>query len=162
MMPFKLAVSAEMVFLELPFIERVKRIHALGFSAEIWSWADKDINALAATGADFTSMTGYLTGTLTEPDGIRQLLDSARESLGIAEHLNCPSLNLHGTGLGEGGLPVQPVSHTTGRMWLSACKSLEKSRAWEKTPAACSCWKTSTPPSITQVRHSHVPTTPWP
>ncbi|RZI20363.1 hydroxypyruvate isomerase [Pseudomonas sp. 770NI] len=126
MMPFKLAVSAEMVFLELPFIERVKRIHALGFSAEIWSWADKDINALAATGADFTSMTGYLSGTLTDPDGIRQLLDSARESLGIAERLNCPSLNLHGTGLGEGGLPVQAVSHTNGRMWLSACKSLEK------------------------------------
>ena len=126
MMPFKLAVSAEMVFLDLPVIERVKRIHALGFSAEIWGWADKDIQALAATDADFTSMTGYLTGTLTDPDGIRQLLDSARESLGIAERLNCPSLNLHGTGLGEGGLPVQPVSHTTGRMWLSACKSLEK------------------------------------
>ncbi len=126
MMPFKLAVSAEMVFLDLPVIERVKRIHALGFSAEIWGWADKDIQALAATDADFTSMTGYLTGTLTDPDGIRQLLDSARESLGIAERLNCPCLNLHGTGLGEGGLPVQPVSHTTGRMWLSACKSLEK------------------------------------
>ncbi|MBM6705394.1 hydroxypyruvate isomerase, partial [Sutterella massiliensis] len=38
-----------MVFLDLPFVERVKRIHALGFSAEIWSWTDKDINALAAT-----------------------------------------------------------------------------------------------------------------
>lgn len=126
MSPFKLAVSAEMVFLDLPFVERVTRIHALGFSAEIWNWTNKDIAALAATGADFTSMTGYLRGTLTDPDGIRHLLDSARESLGIAEQLNCPSLNLHGTGLGDGGLPVQPVSQTTGRMWLSACKALEK------------------------------------
>jgi len=126
MSPFTLAVSAEMVFLDLPFIERVKRIHALGFSAEIWNWTDKDIAALAATGADFTSMTGYISGTLTDPSGIRQLLDSARESLGVAERLNCPSLNLHGTGLGDGGLPVQPVSQTTGRMWLSACKTLEK------------------------------------
>ncbi|MBV4456149.1 MULTISPECIES: TIM barrel protein [Pseudomonas] len=126
MMPFKLAVSAEMVFLDLPFVERVKRIHALGFSVEIWSWTDKDIGALAATGADFTSMTGYISGTLTDPDGIRHLLDSARESLGVAERLNCPSLNLHGTGLGNGGLPVHPVSQTTGRMWLSACKALEK------------------------------------
>ncbi|MDF2793424.1 MAG: hydroxypyruvate isomerase, partial [Pseudomonas orientalis] len=92
MIPFKLAVSAEMVFLDLPFVERVKRIHALGFSAEIWSWADKDINALAATGADFTSMTGYISGTLTDPDGVRHLLDSARESLRVAERLNCPSL----------------------------------------------------------------------
>jgi hydroxypyruvate isomerase len=126
MSPFKLAVSAEMVFLDLPFVERVKRIHALGFSAEIWNWTDKDINALAATGADFTSMTGYISGTLTDPDGIRHLLDSARESLSVAERLKCPSLNLHGTGLGDGGLPVQPVSRTTGRMWLSACKTLEK------------------------------------
>ncbi len=126
MSPFKLAISAEMVFLDLPFIERVKRIHELGFSAEIWNWTNKDIGALAATGADLTSMTGYISGTLTDPEGIRQLLDSARESLGVAERLNCPSLNLHGTGLGEGGLPVQPVSQTTGRMWLSACKALEK------------------------------------
>ena len=126
MSPFKLAISAEMVFLDLPFVERVQRIHALGFSAEIWNWTDKDIAALVATGADFTSMTGYISGTLTDPDGIRQLLDSARESLGVAERLNCPSLNLHGTGLGDGGLPVQPVSQTTGRMWLSACKALEK------------------------------------
>ena len=80
MSPFKLAVSAEMVFLDLPLIERVKRIHALGFSAEIWNWTNKDIAARAATGADFTSMTGYISGTLTDPAGTRNLLDSARES----------------------------------------------------------------------------------
>ena len=55
---FELAVSAEMVFTELPFVERVRRIHDLGFAAEIWSWDDKDLDALAATGAKFTSMTG--------------------------------------------------------------------------------------------------------
>lgn len=124
--PFKLAVSAEMVFLDLPFTERVKRIHAQGFSVEIWDWTNKDIAALIATGADFTSMTDYISGTLIEPEGIRQLLDSARESLAVAAQLNCPSLNLHGTGLGDQGLPVKPVSHTTGRMWLSACKTLEQ------------------------------------
>ena len=124
--PFKLAISAEMVFLDLPFSERVKRIHALGFSAEIWDWTNKDIDALVATGADFTSMTGYISGNLTDPDGIAQLLDSARESLGVAARLKCPSLNLHGTGLGDRGLPVKPVTHTTPRMWLSACKTLEQ------------------------------------
>ncbi len=34
--PFILAVSAEMVFLDLPFVERVRRLHALGFAVEIW------------------------------------------------------------------------------------------------------------------------------
>ncbi|GAB3392319.1 TIM barrel protein [Azotobacter armeniacus] len=124
--PFKLAISAEMVFLDLPFVERVRRIHALGFSAEIWDWTKKDIPALAATGADFTSMTGYISGNLTEPDGIKALLDSARESVAIAEQLNCPSLNLHGTGLDDKGLPVRPVEVITGRMWLTACKTLEQ------------------------------------
>lgn len=124
--PFKLAVSAEMLFLDLPFVERVQRIHALGLSVEIWNWTTKDIAALAATGADFTSMTGYIAGNLTEPEGVASLLDSARESLHIAEQLDCPSLNLHGTGLDGKGLPVHPVEHVSGRMWLSACKTLEK------------------------------------
>ncbi|ACO79306.1 Xylose isomerase-like TIM barrel protein, probably inolved in myo-inositol catabolism [Azotobacter vinelandii CA] len=124
--PFKLAISAEMVFLDLPFVERVERIRELGFSVEIWDWTQKDISALVATGADFTSMTGYISGNLTEPDGIGALLDSARESIAIAERLNCPSLNLHGTGLDGKGLPVRPVETVSGRMWLTACKTLEK------------------------------------
>lgn len=35
---YQLSVCAEMVFLELPFVERVKRIHELGFGVEIWGW----------------------------------------------------------------------------------------------------------------------------
>jgi hydroxypyruvate isomerase len=124
--PFKLAVCAEMVFLDLPFTERVKRIHELGFSVEIWDWTQKNISALAATGADFTSMTGYISGNLTDPAQIANLLASARESISTAEQLGCPSLNLHGTGLDSQGLPVQPVAQVTGRMWLSACRALEK------------------------------------
>jgi hydroxypyruvate isomerase len=124
--PFELSASAPMLFLELPMVERVQRIKALGFSVEIWGWADQDIDALAATGARFTSITGYLAGNLTEPEGIAQLLDSARESLGVAATLDCPSLNLHGTGLGDRGLPVAPVAKATGAMWLSACRTLER------------------------------------
>ena len=48
MASYQLSVCAEMVFLDLPFVERVKRIHALGFGVEIWGWANKDIDALAA------------------------------------------------------------------------------------------------------------------
>ena len=44
-------------------------------------------------------MTGYLEGNLTEPDGIELLLSTARESLAVAAELDCPRLNLHGTGL---------------------------------------------------------------
>lgn len=126
MADYRLSVSAEMVFLDLPFIERVQRIHQLGFGVEIWHWNNKDIDALAATGARFTSMTGYLTGNLTDDVEIDSLLSSAAESLAVAQRLNCPSLNLHGTGLDNQGLPVKPVAVVTGEMWVKAVRTLEK------------------------------------
>jgi len=126
MSDYRLSVSAEMVFLDLPFIERVTRIHQLGFGVEIWHWNNKDIDALVATGASFTSMTGYLTGNLTDDDEIANLLSSAEESLAVAARLNCPSLNLHGTGLDNQGLPVKPVEIVTGPMWVKAVRTLEK------------------------------------
>ena len=45
---FQLAVCAEMVFTELPFLERVTRIRDLGFDVEIWDWTNKDLEALRA------------------------------------------------------------------------------------------------------------------
>jgi len=123
---YQLSVCAEMMFLDLPFIARVQRIHELGFGVEIWGWANKDIDALAATGARFTSMTGYLSGNLTDDDEIQQLLQSAEASLAVAERLNCPVLNLHGTGLDDKGLPVKPVDVVTGAMWLKAADTLRQ------------------------------------
>ena len=74
---FRLAVSSEMVFLDLPLLERVRRIHDLGFAVEIWDWTTKDVDALVATGATFTSMTGYVSGRLADPDGADELLRTA-------------------------------------------------------------------------------------
>jgi hydroxypyruvate isomerase len=51
--PFTLAVCAEMVFRSLPLVERLKRITALGFQAEIWDWTKHDIGAIAKSGATF-------------------------------------------------------------------------------------------------------------
>jgi hydroxypyruvate isomerase len=35
---YRLAVSAEMVFVDLPLLERVRRIADAGFEVEIWNW----------------------------------------------------------------------------------------------------------------------------
>ena len=121
---FTLAVCAEMVFTDLPFEERVSRIHDAGFAVELWDWTNKDIDALAATGANFTSMTGYVAGNLTDPDAADELLATANESVQAAQKLRCPSLNLHGTGLDAKGLPVVPVEVVTGEMWLAAAHTL--------------------------------------
>jgi hydroxypyruvate isomerase len=123
-MSFTLAVCSEMVYTDLPHLERVARIHERGFAAEIWDWTDKDADALVATGAQFTSMTGYVSGDLITPAGSQDLLRTAEESIPFAQQIRCPSLNLHGTGLGEGGLPVRPVQVVTGEMWLAAVRTL--------------------------------------
>jgi hydroxypyruvate isomerase len=123
---FELAVCAEMVFLELPVTERVQRIADLGFQVEIWDWTGKDVDALVGTGAVFSSMTGYVTGTLTDEEGARELLATAERSVATAERLGCPRLNLHGTGLDDRGLPVRPVHEVTGAMWLAAARTLDR------------------------------------
>ena len=71
-MSFTLAVCSEMVFTDLPLLERVRRIHDAGFAVEIWDWSTKDADALVATGARFTSMTGYLSGDLVTGPRSRQ------------------------------------------------------------------------------------------
>jgi hydroxypyruvate isomerase len=123
---YRLAVCAELVFLDLPFTERVRRIADLGFEVEMWNWATKDIDALATTGVTFSSMTGYRTGSLTDPAGADELLRTAQLSLAAAERLDCPRLNIHGTGLDDRGLPVTPVAVVTPAMWLTAARTLAR------------------------------------
>ncbi len=125
-MSYTLAASAEMLYQDLPFIERVNRIHDRGFKVEIWDWSTKDIDELAASDAEIVSMTGYLRGNLTDADAITEFLATAEESLAVAERLNCPSLNVHGTGLDGRGLPVTPVEVVTPEMWLRAADTLRR------------------------------------
>ena len=124
--PFTLAVCAEMVFLDLPIVERVRRIHELGFQVEIWDWTTKDVDALVATGATFSSMTGYVRGELVDPAGADELLATAAASIPVAARLGIPRLNLHGTGLDARGLPVRPVAQVTEEMWPAAARTLER------------------------------------
>jgi hydroxypyruvate isomerase len=78
MAEFTLAACAEMIFAELPISERVRRIDDLGFQVEIWDWTRHDIDGLASTGATFSSMTGYVTGDLIDPDGADELVRRQR------------------------------------------------------------------------------------
>lgn len=126
MSTFELAVSSEMVFTELPIIERVRRIHDMGFAVEIWSWHDKDLNALTATGARFTSMTGYLHGDLIDPASADEVVRTAELSIKAAEKLGVSRLNLHPAELDGEGNAVRPRQRATGEMWLTALRTLER------------------------------------
>ena len=123
---FQLAVCAEMLYTEMPFLERVERLNAEGFQIEFWDWTKQDLSQLANTGAVFSNMSGYLKGNLTEDEGISQMLTSAEESLRAAEVIDVARLNLHGTGIDAVGLPFSPRTSINGRDWLRAAKTLER------------------------------------
>ena len=123
-MLFQLAACAEMLYPELDFVDRVRRLDEQGFAVEIWDWSTKDIPALAATGAQFSSMTGYLRGDLITDHGAKELVATARQSLEVAGRLGVPRLNLHGTGLDAQGQAVAPRECVSGAEWFHARDTL--------------------------------------
>ncbi len=125
-MTFPLAVCAEMLWRDKPIDWRASRLKEMGFGVGLWNWPDHDLVALERTGATFTIMNGYLRGRLADPEGAADLLASARETAAVGKRLGVQRLNLHGTGLGPGGLPLRPVEVVTGAMWLTARDTLRR------------------------------------
>lgn len=123
---FALAVCAEMLWQDKPFDWRLKMLTELGYQVGIWNWKNHDLAMLENSGAVFSSMTGYLTGRLADDEGADELLRTAEQSIAVGKRLNVARLNLHGTGLGDRGLPVMPVETVTGAMWLKAQDTLSR------------------------------------
>jgi hydroxypyruvate isomerase len=71
-------------------------------------------------------MNGYLRGTLADDAGADELVKTARETAQVGKRLGVARLNLHGTGLGEGGIPVVQSQVVTGAMWLKARDTLNR------------------------------------
>ena len=104
--PFQLAACAEMLWQDKPIAWRASRLREMGFGVGLWNWPDWDLAALERTGAEFTIMNGYLEGRLADEAGAEMLLTSARATAQIGKRLGVARLNLHGTGLGDGGIPI--------------------------------------------------------
>jgi hydroxypyruvate isomerase len=125
-MTFQLAACAEMLWRDKPIHWRAARLHEMGFGVGLWNWQAWDLDALEATGATFTIMNGYLRGRLADAEGADILLASARETAAIGKRLGVQRLNLHGTGLGDMGLPIQQMAHVAPGMWLRARDTLNR------------------------------------
>ncbi|MER9583903.1 TIM barrel protein [Mesorhizobium sp. M0276] len=123
---FQLAACAEMLWRDKPIEWRAARLHEMGFEVGLWNWPDHDLTKLEKSGATFSIMNGYLRGRLTDEEGAAELLETARQTAQVGKRLGVARLNLHGTGLGEGGLPVMPVEMVTGAMWLKARDTLHR------------------------------------
>ncbi len=124
--PFQLAACAEMLWLNKPMDWRAARLTEMGFGVGLWNWPDLDLAKLEVVGANFTIMNGYLEGRLADDEGAEMLLRSARETAQIGKRLNVERLNLHGTGLGDGGIPICQHDVVSGGMWLKARDTLNR------------------------------------
>lgn len=124
--PFPLAACAEMLWRDRPIDWRASRLNEMGFGVGLWNWPDHDLGALERTGATFTIMNGYLQGRLADDEGAEMLLASARETAQVGKRLGVQRLNLHGTGLGPGGIPIAQTDAVTGAMWLKARDTLNR------------------------------------
>ncbi|MBL4928471.1 TIM barrel protein [Fuscibacter oryzae] len=114
-MTFQLAACAEMIWRDRPIEWRASRLKEMGFGVGLWNWPAHDLAALERTGATFTIMNGYLQGRLADDAGADMLLASARETAAVGKRLGVHRLNLHGTGLGDMGIPIPQIgSHAPG------------------------------------------------
>lgn len=124
--PFQLAACAEMLWLDRPIEWRAARLTEMGLGVGLWNWPDHDLSKLQAVGATYTIMNGYLQGRLADDEGAEILLASARETARVGKRLGVARLNLHGTGLGDGGIPIRQHEQISGAMWLKARDTLHR------------------------------------
>ena len=124
--PFQLAACAEMLWRDRPIEWRAARLTEMGLGVGLWNWPDHDLAKLQAVGANYTIMNGYLHGRLAGDEGAQMLLASARETARVGKRLGVARLNLHGTGLGDGGIPIRQHEQISGAMWLKARDTLHR------------------------------------
>ena len=89
-MGFQLAVCSEMVFTDLLLLERIRGSTNSASPSRSGTGPRKDVDTLVATGATFSSMTGYIRGNLTDHDGADELLATAERSIPVAARLGIP------------------------------------------------------------------------
>jgi len=115
-----------MLWPERPIDWRAARLTERGLGVGLWNWPDHDLAALEKVGANYTIMNGYLEGRLSDPEGAELLLASARQTAQVGKRLGVDRLNLHGTGLGDGGLPIPQHGAMSPGMMLRARDTLHR------------------------------------
>jgi len=100
------SVCIEMIFTEVPFLERIAKAAEAGFDAiEFWNWDNKDLPAIKAAadkaGLGIASFQSNLGGTLIHPDHRENFVAGIQKSLEKAREMGSPSLFMLTDELGD-------------------------------------------------------------
>ncbi len=95
----KSSVCIEMIYTEVPFMERIAKSAAAGFDAiEFWNWDNKDLPAIKSAaekaGIGIASFQANLGGTLIHPEQREGFVASIAQSLEKAREVGSPGLFL--------------------------------------------------------------------
>ena len=123
---FQLAACAEMMWQKKPIEWRVEYLNELGFGVGLWHLGNHDIKILESIDANYTIVNGYLEGRLADDEGADMLLKSVSETIEVGKRLSIDRYNLHGTALGEGGIPIWQHDKVSKRMWVKAEDTLNR------------------------------------
>ena len=128
---FQLSVCADTVFLDLPIAERIDAIRSAGFSVELWTWKDRDLEALVQEGQfEITSLPGATRGSIVHPDGVEEFMNSARETLQAAQQLGCRNFGLVTGSIGPDGKSAHLIAEHPATLWITAYRSLCQLAEW--------------------------------
>jgi len=102
----KSSVCIEMIFTEVPFLERIDKAAMVGFDAiEFWNWDNKDMPAIKAAvnklDLEIASFQSNLGGTLINPSQRESFVAGIDRSLTAAKEMNAAGLFLLTDELGE-------------------------------------------------------------
>lgn len=92
----KLSVCIEMLFTELPFTERIKKVAELGIKGfEFWGWQDKELEKIDKVRKRFDMQLVAFGGSgapLTDPAQTESAIKDIKKSLKVAEDMGPESL----------------------------------------------------------------------
>jgi hydroxypyruvate isomerase len=93
----KLSVCIEMIFRELPLLNRIDAVAKSGYRAfEFWSWRSKDIDSILKKKNDYglavSSFGVEPMGRIVSPSTRDEFLTGVKESIETACRLECPGL----------------------------------------------------------------------
>ena len=107
----KLSVCVEMIFTDLPFVDRVAAVAEAGYPAyEFWGWRNKDLAALKQAaqrhGLSVAGCALDARAVLVDPAVRSQLVADSREAFAAAREIGCPTLFVT-SGNERAGVPRQ-------------------------------------------------------
>jgi len=102
----KASVCIEMIYTEVPFLDRIKKAADQGFDAiEFWNWDNKDMPTVKKTAEEFgigiATFQSNRGGTLINPNHRKDFVAGIKESLDMANEMNCSAMFILTDELGD-------------------------------------------------------------